>query len=130
MTFVKCLRKRTSYNVKLNKCVFFIGLVGTSLDFHKQKDYSFLVGTEHGKIHKVSHKPSQPRWPFILRPIMQWINQTVLNIYYALTNALWTSCHLKICSLKTSHYSSGFESGRRSLLCLWWLSPAEQPLFI
>uniref|UniRef100_A0A673JDB4 Dynein, axonemal, intermediate chain 1, paralog 2 n=1 Tax=Sinocyclocheilus rhinocerous TaxID=307959 RepID=A0A673JDB4_9TELE len=30
------------------------GLVGTSLDFHKQKDYSFLVGTEHGKIHKGS----------------------------------------------------------------------------
>uniref|UniRef100_A0A671KFN5 Dynein, axonemal, intermediate chain 1, paralog 2 n=1 Tax=Sinocyclocheilus anshuiensis TaxID=1608454 RepID=A0A671KFN5_9TELE len=28
--------------------------VGTSLDFHKQKDYSFLVGTEHGKIHKGS----------------------------------------------------------------------------
>uniref|UniRef100_A0A8C1FF86 Dynein, axonemal, intermediate chain 1, paralog 2 n=1 Tax=Cyprinus carpio carpio TaxID=630221 RepID=A0A8C1FF86_CYPCA len=54
MTFVKCLRKTTSYNVKLNKCVFFIGLVGTSLDFHKQKDYSFLVGTEHGKIHKGS----------------------------------------------------------------------------
>uniref|UniRef100_A0A8C1IX40 Dynein intermediate chain 1, axonemal n=1 Tax=Cyprinus carpio TaxID=7962 RepID=A0A8C1IX40_CYPCA len=31
-----------------------IPTVGTSLDFHKQKDYSFLVGTEHGKIHKGS----------------------------------------------------------------------------
>uniref|UniRef100_A0A672KFW9 Dynein, axonemal, intermediate chain 1, paralog 2 n=1 Tax=Sinocyclocheilus grahami TaxID=75366 RepID=A0A672KFW9_SINGR len=27
------------------------GLVGTSLDFHKQKYYGFLVCTEHGKIH-------------------------------------------------------------------------------
>lgn len=45
--------------------IFSVGLVGTSLDFHKQKDYSFLVGTEHGKIHKVSHLPSQPRWSFI-----------------------------------------------------------------
>ncbi|KAK2872567.1 hypothetical protein Q8A67_022464 [Cirrhinus molitorella] len=34
------------------KDVFFT--VGTSLDFHKQKDCNFLVGTEYGKIHKGS----------------------------------------------------------------------------
>lgn len=27
---------------------------GTSFDFHKQIDYLFLIGTEEGKIHKVS----------------------------------------------------------------------------
>uniref|UniRef100_A0A4W4E8D0 Dynein axonemal intermediate chain 1 n=1 Tax=Electrophorus electricus TaxID=8005 RepID=A0A4W4E8D0_ELEEL len=31
-----------------------MGTCGTSLDFHKQIDYLFLVGTEEGKIHKCS----------------------------------------------------------------------------
>lgn len=37
--------------------ILFVVLAGTSLDFHKQKDYHFLVATEAGKIHKVIYIP-------------------------------------------------------------------------
>uniref|UniRef100_A0A672HCR3 Dynein, axonemal, intermediate chain 1, paralog 2 n=1 Tax=Salarias fasciatus TaxID=181472 RepID=A0A672HCR3_SALFA len=36
------------------QCCFLYTACGTSLDFHKQTDFLFLVGTEEGKIHKCS----------------------------------------------------------------------------
>ncbi len=84
-------------NVKLNICpydkklhaliiiltedIFFMGLVGTNLDFHKQKD-NFLVGSEYGKIHKVSHTPSQANHT------INQLNFFFQSIYFTLTNTL------------------------------------------
>lgn len=39
----------------LSVIFFSVAACGTSFDFHKQIDYLFLVGTEEGKIHKVSN---------------------------------------------------------------------------
>lgn len=76
--------------------IFFVVIAGTSLDFHKQKDYHFLVATEAGKIHKVIYIP---------------------YIYSALTNALWTSCSLKIFYISLSNFSSLSESGSGIVAC-------------
>lgn len=45
------------HNIRMlvNAIFFSIPACGTSFDFHKQIDYLFLVGTEEGKIHKVSN---------------------------------------------------------------------------
>lgn len=84
----------------LTENIFFVVIAGTSLDFHKQKDYHFLVATEAGKIHKVIYIP----YIYIF-----CINKCPVNILLSEDIQSWV--------ISLSHFSSLFESGSGIVAC-------------
>ena len=54
MKFIFDNYQNIQYFIIYHPCLFSLSGGGTAFDFHREKDYLFLVGTEEGKIHLCS----------------------------------------------------------------------------